>query len=192
MSDETKSAPVEPQREVNWTRRLVIGAVALVATFVLTLILSAFLPRWWAVRIGGQVDQSAFNGVALGLFYGIVFTFIPLLVLWIGFRRRRTWKVWLMYVLVALLLAAPNLLTLSIVVGRGNAAHAGERILDTQAGYFRASTAVGAVIAALLMAFTAWVMTRRTSVKRKEQRLKEDRAAFDRERTAASPDDAGE
>ena len=75
------------------------------------------------MRIGGQVDQSAFNGVALGLFYGIVFTFIPLLVLWIGFRRD-SWKVWLIYVLVALLLAAPTP-HLSIVVGRGNAAHAG-------------------------------------------------------------------
>ncbi len=192
MSDRTTThAPPPPPPErppVDWGRRLLIGGVVVLATFLLIVILSAFLPRWWAVRIGNQVDQSTVNGIALGLFYGIVFTFVPLLILWIGFRRRRSWTAWLAFLVGAVLVATPNLLTLSIVVGRGNAAHAGDRIMDTQANYFRASTLVGAIIAALLMALVVWTSVSRRNLTKRERRLREERAAFDRER---SGEDAG-
>jgi len=183
-AEPTKAAP---ERDVNWGRRLAIGGIVLVVAVILAFILSAFLPRWWAVRIGNQVDQSTFNGVALGLFYGIVFTFLPLLVLWLGFRRRRHWKVWAGFLVGAAVLAFPNLMTLSIVVGNGNAAHAGERILDTEASYFRASTAIGAVIAVLLLLFVVWLVIRRRSLDRRAHRLDEDRRAFDRDRSSPEP-----
>ncbi len=189
MSDRTTHPPVEPRREVNWSRRLAIGGAILIGAILLALVLSAFLPRWWAVRIGNQVDQSTFNGVALGLFYGAVFTFLPLLVLWLGVRRRRPWKVWLAFLGGAILLAAPNLLTLSIVVGNGNAAHAGERILDTQASYFRASTLIGAILGAGIMACVIWLSFRRRSLTKRERQLREERDALVRERDAGA--DAG-
>lgn len=186
--DEKETDPAGQHREVNWSRRLVIGGAVLVGAFVLTVIMSAFLPRWWAVRIGNQVDQSIVNGVALGLFYGIVFTFLPLLVIWFGFRRRRPWKTWLAFLIGAVLLAAPNLLTLSIVVGRGNAAHAGERILDTQANYFRASSLIGAIIGAAILVVVIWFWFRRRDLARRERRLKEERDAFGRERSGGTTD----
>lgn len=183
MSEQQAPAEWRPVHHVNWSRRLAIGGVVLVAAIILAFILSAFLPRWWAVRIGNQVNQSTFNGVALGLFYGIVFTFLPLLVLWLGFRRRRPWKVWAAFLVGALILAFPNLMTLSIVVGNGNAAHAGERILDTEASYFRASTAIGAAVAALLFLFVVWLVIRRRSLDRRSHRLDEERRTLERERS---------
>jgi hypothetical protein len=52
---------------------------------------------------------------------------------------------------VAALLATPNLLTLGVVLGSGGAAHAGERTLDVDAPGFRASSLIGAI--AVLVAF---------------------------------------
>ena len=45
------------------------------------------------------------------------------------------------------MLASPNLLTLGIVLGRGNAAHAGDRTLDVEAPGFRGAVLVGAMVA---------------------------------------------
>ena len=52
----------------------------------------------------------------------------------------------------AVLLAIPNLLTLGIVLGVGNAAHAGDRILDVEAPAFRGASLAGALIAVGLAA----------------------------------------
>jgi hypothetical protein len=52
--------------------------------------------------------------------------------------------------------AAPNLLTLSVVFGRGNAAHAGQRIIDVESTGFRGATCAGALVGALL--FTSVVV----------------------------------
>ncbi len=60
---------------------------------LLGLAASATIPRWWAQRIGEQVDGSIVTGTLLGLFYGFVFTLLPLLVLAAAFRWRRTWRV---------------------------------------------------------------------------------------------------
>lgn len=184
MTAESSTPQPQQRPPVNWSRRLVIGGVVVVATLLLALILSAFLPRWWAHRIGDQVDQSTVNGILLGLFYGIVFTLLPLLVLWFGFRRRRPWKVWLAFVVGAMVVAIPNLLTLSIVVGRGNAAHAGERILDTEASYFRAWTLVGAVVALVIFLAIMWLWLRRRGLSKREEQLQKDRAEFDRSRSS--------
>jgi hypothetical protein len=51
-------------------------------------------------------------------------TAIPLLVARQAMRRRFTWPVKIGIVVLALLLATPNLITLGIVFGSGNAAHA--------------------------------------------------------------------
>ena len=108
----------------------VIAIVALVA-------LSAFLPRWWAHRVGDQVDGSfAPRGSGWGCFYGFVFTALPLAIAWFALRRIGRWKWRLVTIGIALVLAAPNLLTLSVVLGAGSAAHAGERTFDVEAPAF--------------------------------------------------------
>ena len=75
-----------------------------------------------------------------GLFYGFVFTVLPIaLIVW-GIRKRRSVRAWLFIVGGAVLFALPNLFTLGIVLGRNGAAHAGERTLDVEAPGFRGAS----------------------------------------------------
>jgi hypothetical protein len=139
---------------------------------------SAFLPRWWSHRIADQANGSFTNGIGLGLFYGFAFTVLALVVLWFGVRRVTSWKGRLILLGVAILVASPNLLTLSVVLGPGGAAHAGERTLDVDAPGFRASSLIGAVVAALVV-FSVGLLLR------SRRRSKEDAAALRRQLEAA-------
>lgn len=136
-------------------------AGVLVVLVIAVLIASATVPRWWAHRIGDQVDGSITQGTLLGLFYGFVFTLVPIALIVGILRWRRTWKTVVLALLVGILLALPNLMTLSIVVGRGNAAHAGDRTLDVDAPAFRGGTLAGAILAAGLVAFIAYLLVSR-------------------------------
>jgi hypothetical protein len=158
----------------NWSRRLILAG-AIVATVLLGgLIASATIPRWWAQRIGDQIDGSITQGVLVGLFYGFVFTALPLLVLAAVLRWRRTWRALTVGAAVALVLAAPNLMTLGIVLGTGNAAHAGERILDVEAPAFRGATLAGALLAVALVGLVAYLTVSRDRARR-EPTLRPDR-----------------
>lgn len=168
-----------PAERPSWGRRIVVGGVLLLVFVVLFFVGAAFLPRWWSHRIGDQVDGNTAQGIGVGLFYGAVFTLLPLLVLWLTFRRRRPWKVWLAGTIGALVLAAPNLLTLGIVVGTGNAAHAGERTLDVEAPSFRASTLIGALAAAALFAGAQWLLISRRRSRRAADTLRDELRARD-------------
>ena len=170
MSEPTPPKPAQPyddRERVDWGRRLLYGAIGVVVLLVLSLMASAIVPRWWGQRIADQVNGSLVAGIGLGTLYGLVFTILPLLMLWATFRRRRPVKIWIGGVVLALILALPNLMTLGIVVGRGNAAHAAERTLDVEAPFFRGFTALGGIAAALL--FAAWryqMLTRRQARRR--------------------------
>ncbi len=136
---------------------LVLLAVAVVVVIV-GYALAAFVPRWWAQWIGRRVDGSLTAGTVWGLFLGVVFTFVPLLLAWQAIARhwvKGFWKV--VVVAVAVILALPNLMTLSIVVGTSNGAHAGERILDVDGPGFRAASLWGAIIGALLVVGLVWL-----------------------------------
>jgi MFS family permease len=173
-------------REVNWSRRIVIGGILLLVAVVLFFIGAAFLPRWWSHRIGDQVGGSTASGIGLGLFYGSVFTFIALVALWFAFRKRRPWKVWLLMLVGVVLLASPNLLTLGIVVGTGDAAHAGERTLDVEGPYFRASSLIGAIGAAVVFTVLLYVLSSRRRSKRNEALLRDELKARDADAAARS------
>jgi hypothetical protein len=136
-------------------------AGVLVVLAVAVLIASATVPRWWAHRIGDQVGGSITQGTLLGLFYGFVFTLVPIAIVVLLLRWRRTWR-WVVFALVVgIVFALPNLMTLSIVVGRGNAAHAGDRTLDVDAPAFRGGTLAGGILAAALIAFIAYLLVSR-------------------------------
>jgi MFS family permease len=179
MTDPPARAEPQEKRRVGelwhqvWLKRAT-WALALIGLAIGTYFLSAaFLPRWWAHRVGAQVSGSIAAGVALGLFYGFVFTFLPLFVLWRGFRRRRPWKHWLAFLVGAVLLASPNLLTLGIVLGTGNAAHAGERTLDVDAPAYRTSVLIGAIVAVAIYALLFYLLFSRRHARGRVAKLRE-------------------
>jgi len=155
-----------PTTDPNWSRRLLFAAIVIALVLGGGLIASATIPRWWAQRIGDQVDGSIVTGVFIGLFYGFVFTALPLLSLAAVARWRRAPRAIAVAVVFALILAIPNLMTLGIVLGTGNAAHAGERILDVEAPAFRGASLVGALIALAMAAFVAYLMVSRERARR--------------------------
>lgn len=153
-----------------------LGAVSVVALFVGWLVAAAVIPRWWSHRIGDVVDGRLVYGSLFGLVTGAVFTLVPLLVLALGWRLRRSVRRALVFVVLAVLLAAPNLATLGIVVGSGNAAHAGERTLDVDGPGFRGGSLVGAVIGVAAFIAVEWLLISRRRDRSRAQRLEADLA----------------
>lgn len=144
------------------------------------LVAAAFIPRWWAHRVGDQANESFAGGIMLGLFYGFVFTLLPLLVIAWAIRKRRSVKAWLIILCVAAAVALPNLFTLSIVLGSGNAAHAGERTLDVEAPGFRGASLGGAIGAVALLGFGWYLLGSRRRAREREARLRTELRERDR------------
>jgi len=144
-----------------WGRRALWALALGAGLFAAGLVASATVPRWWAHQIGDQVDGSISQGTLVGLFYGFVFTFFPVLLVLLVLRWRRTPAAIGVALVLALLLALPNLMTLGIVLGRGNAAHAGDRVLDVEAPAFRGGTLAGALLAVGLVAFVSYLVVSR-------------------------------
>jgi hypothetical protein len=176
-------------RDVDWGRRLLWAGGLFVAIVLATFVVSATVPRWWAQRVGEQIDGSITQGTTLGLVYGFVFTFLPIVAIVLLLRWRTTWKTIVVALLLGLFLALPNLMTLSIVLGRGNAAHAGDRILDVEAPAFRGGTLAGAVIAALLVGLVVYLLWSRDRAHSKADRAQNElRAAAAPPPTTDEPD----
>ncbi len=174
----------------NWALRIVLALLAVVAAFILFRVSAAFFPRWWAQRVADQVEGGFTAGTLWGLFYGFVFTFVPLLLLAQIRRGFFNWTWRGIVAVIAILLAAPNWLTLSVVLGTSKAAHAGERIMDVDAPNFRVATLIGVCIgAAAALALTAtslWLARRKHQVKR----LRSERDQL-RRSAAGSADESG-
>ena len=169
----------------NWGRRAVWAGAGLVLLALAVLVTSATVPRWWAHRVGDQVDGSITQGTTLGIVYGFVFTFLPIVTIVLLLRWRRSWKTIAVALAIGIVLALPNLMTLSIVIGRGNAAHAGDRILDVEAPAFRGGTLAGAIVAGLLIVFGTYLL-----VSRDRAQTNARRARAERQETATPPSDA--
>ena len=152
---------LQPSRRPNWSRRLKVWGGITVAALLGLLIGAAFIPRWWAQRVGDQANESFAGGIMLGLFYGFVFTVLPLLLIVWGIRRRRSGRMWLWILVGAGLLALPNLMTLGIVLGPGSGAHAGDRTLDVEAPGFRGATLGGALLAVAAIGFVWYLLSSR-------------------------------
>lgn len=135
-------------RPVDWQRRFLIAGLAVAGLVVGYFIAVSFLPRWWSHVVGDISDGKFRWGVWWGLFFGFLFTLVPLFVARLAWRRGLTWRARGWWMLSALVLAGPNLMTLGIVTGTGGGAHAGERTLDTEAPGFRGATLSGVLVAA--------------------------------------------
>lgn len=149
-----------------WQQRFVLVLVAVIALALVLLFVVAFLPRWWAHRIANQVDGSYTSGVVWGLFAGAVFTAIPLVVGRFAFRRHVAWRTRGILLAVALVLAAPNLLTLGIVLGNGDAARDAQATLQNRGTGFRGASLIGAIVGAVLVAFAFYLLASRRSRRR--------------------------
>ncbi|MGW6692713.1 hypothetical protein ACWF62_02915 [Rhodococcus sp. NPDC054953] len=192
----TNEVPTAPRSGMPpWLRKTIWGLVLVVVLVVTYFVLAAFLPRWWAQQAGSLAAASMTRGILWGLTFGFVCTLVPLALFAAAWRSRR-WryaKVTVVAALVAaLLIAAPNLLTLSVVVGTNSAAHAGERILDVDAPGFRGATLVGVVVGALVFGVLVWLTLRyrrrgdQLSRLREDARQREEREREDREETPPS------
>ncbi|MBD0862522.1 hypothetical protein IA539_15055 [Gordonia sp. zg691] len=167
--DTTVSTPQKPtarERTDAIVKKSVIGLIIAALLVVTYFILAAFLPRWWAGQIGNRVDGSMSSGVWTGLVLGIVCTFVPVLLFVFAFlsRRRLKWVPTIGFAVLGVLVAIPNLLTLTVVAGGGSGAHAGERIFDVEAPGFRAATAWGVIIGvvlAIVVGYFIWRYRRR-------------------------------
>ncbi|GAB0103538.1 hypothetical protein JMUB6875_25110 [Nocardia sp. JMUB6875] len=149
---------------VTWRNRIIAAVIAVAVLWVTYLILASFLPRWWAQRIGEMVSGSFAKGIWYGLIMGAVCTAVPLfLLLLAGLRWRKRGGRFIggAAAVLALVTAIPNLLTLTIVWGNSNAAHAGERVLDVDAPGFRGAALAGAIVAAVLFLGVAFLLVRR-------------------------------
>ena len=166
-------------RDVNWARRIVWGLAAIIVLVMLWLIGAAVIPRWWAQRVGDVVDGRLTVGALYGGFIGFVFTALPLacVALAVRLRRRvRTWKGWAGWLVAAAVLAAPNLMTLGVTWGNGNAAHDGERILSVEGNGFRLWSLIGAIVAGLGALVLAYLTKTRGLFKSQNQRLRREAA----------------
>ncbi|KAA1395265.1 hypothetical protein [Aeromicrobium ginsengisoli] len=172
-----------------WVTRIVVALVLLAVAYVGFRISAAFFPRWWAHRVGDQVGDSLTKGTLWGLFYGFVFTFVPLLLLFQIRRRFFNWTWRIVVVVVALLLAAPNWLTLSVVAGNSKAAHAGERIFDVEAPGFRAGTLSGVIAGAVLALIITGTSMQMRHRKKEVKRLRGERDELKRAQADQARDD---
>lgn len=175
-SDPMPPAPARTGRP-SWVNKAILITVGVVGLIIAYFVLAAFLPRWWSIRVGNLADQAFSKGISWGLTFGVMCTLLPLLLFsaaW-AVRKKRGGKITaIVAVVLAVVTAFPNLLTLSIVLGGNNAAHAGERTLDTEAPGFRGATAVGAIIAVILFAALTFLAVRAQN-RRAQKRL--DKAA---------------
>jgi len=139
-----------PAKKANWAARIILVVVALVVLGISYFAFAAILPVWWANVIRNQVQGNLGAGILVGMFYGFIFTFVPLLVAWQATRKAVSWPWKLAILLAAVALASPNLLTAGIMFGSSQAAHNGQRILGTEATWFPMWTQISAIAAAVI------------------------------------------
>lgn len=161
--DQTTPAQPAKSGKPTWLKRTIAILIAVVVLVITYFLLAAFIPRWWAQRMGGLADGSFARGITWGLFFGGVCTLVPLLLLLVAvmmWRKRGGRIVAAGSVLLALAVSVPNLMTLGVVLGGNSASHAGERIMDVDAPGFRGASLVAAIVAALVFFGIAFLVVR--------------------------------
>jgi carbon starvation protein CstA len=174
-----------PEQKKNWKARAIIAVIAVAVLVAAVLIAASALPRWWSQRAGDQVDGDLTTGLWVGFMYGFLATLLPLLVLGVVYRFfRRSWLAWVIGGAIALVLAAPNLLTLGIAVGTSDAAHAADRTLDVEAPWFRGGMVIGVVVGLAVAGFLLYVIVSRRRARDHAERM---RAELRAAKSAESP-----
>lgn len=181
-----------------WAKRAIGGAILALVLIVTYFILAAFIPRWWSNRIGSLADGTFSRGITWGLFFGFVCTAVPLILFGfaaLNFNKRVRGRPVGRYLAVglsiaALIVALPNIMTLGIVYGGGDGAHAGQRTLDVDAPGFRGATLIGAIVGLLVFVLVAVLMTQYRRRGKQLRRVKDQQRLADAERTTEVGRDA--
>lgn len=100
-----------------WLLRTIVAVVAIVVLVLAYYIASVTVPLAWATSVRDQTGGKLGNAIPLGMFYGFVFSFVPVTVAWQARRRRLNKWVRVVVLVVAVLLTLPNLLTLAVLYG---------------------------------------------------------------------------
>ncbi|ASN38822.1 hypothetical protein [Paeniglutamicibacter terrestris] len=147
------SSSADTQREDSsprWGLRIGLGVAAVIILAIVYLVVLLFLPVWWATRVTNQTQGSVTSGIILGLTYGFVFTFVPLLIAWQARYKKVSWPWKAVIVVLAIIVAIPNLLTLSIYANSSGAAAKARSMIDISATWFPSWTMGGAAAALIL------------------------------------------
>lgn len=146
---------------------------------------ASFVPRWWAQHVGDRVDGRFTAGVGWGFGYGFFATALSLLVVIQARRKSLAWWGKLLVIFLAVLISAPNLMTLAVTIGNGKAAHAGRRIFDVTAPGFQWASLIGVVSAAVLVLLLLFVLWRS---RRNKHKITDLRHQVDASKKAEYPD----
>lgn len=155
-----------------WLRTSAVVVGGALVLLVVIVVASALLPRWWADAVGRQVNGVGSAGILWGVFYGVVFTAVPLLVGFLAIRPRWQWKVRLGVGALAVALTAPNLLTLAVSLGASEDTQAARTVLSVQAPHFRLATLSGVVLTLLVAAVAGFFIWRLVASRRELHKLR--------------------
>lgn len=161
-----------------WLRASALVTGSAVLIILLVLVAAATLPSWWAATAGRQVDGVSAAGILWGLFYGVVFTLVPMVLILVAIRVRWHWKVRLGVGAGALVLLLPNLLTLAVALGLSESSRAARTVLTVQAPNFGVATLIG-VLTTLLLGGGAALLIYRMGASRREVRELRKQAGHD-------------
>ena len=92
MTTDSKDRPTTSKSGMpSWLKRVIMFAILGAVLVIVYFILAAFLPRWWAERIGELSDRGFARGITWGLLFGGLCTLVPLLqvLLAVLFRHKR-------------------------------------------------------------------------------------------------------
>ena len=119
-----------------WLFRSILGFSSAVLLVVIYLIASVTVPLMWANTIRDQVAGQLGNSIPIGMFYGFVFTFFPILIAWQAHRRKLSGWVRISLASIGILLMIPNVLTLSVIYGTTQTAADARSIWANTANWF--------------------------------------------------------
>jgi hypothetical protein len=167
MSSDTSSGTQSGRQPADWQRRGLITVLVVILLVISYFVARSWLPRWWA-SVAANLSNREFGwGLFWGLLIGFAFTVTPLFVARLALRRGLEWRSRGWRALGALVLAGPNLMTLGVVTGSSDGAHAGHARLGRDAPAFTGSTLAG-VIGGAVASVAVFVFLARHSRQRKE------------------------
>jgi hypothetical protein len=138
-----------------WRHHAAAATILAAASMAAYLLGAAFAARWWSRLAAHAVDGEPPTGAVLGFCCGTVFALVPATLAWVVTRALIPWTTRTLWLVIAVLLSAPNLLTLSTTTGTTtgfiDSTAVAQRTMDTGAPMFRGATLTGAACALLIL-----------------------------------------